>query len=168
MARFSARPTMPPRPISASFLDSLAVRYLSAAALASASGSGLSCGKMTSGPGRSSAPSRLVRAPRLATVAMQRINLSFISPARTAVHSYFGGRARGGAAADRLVPSGDGGGAARAVLPRALRALRPRPRAHPGHGARAARRLRRPLLRVPREPDRVARGGQGEEGHDQL
>src|SRR5207249_3166434 len=92
MARFSARPTMPPRPISASFLDSLAVRYLSAAALASASGSGLSCGKMMSGPGRSSAPSRLVRAPRLATVAMQRINLSLMSPARTAVHSYFGRR----------------------------------------------------------------------------
>src|SRR5207302_1080143 len=71
------------------------------------------------------------------------------------------------AAASRLVPSSHGGGDAGAVLPRALRPLRARARARPRHGARTARRLGRPLLRVPRQPDRVARGGRGEEGHAQ-
>src|SRR5213594_1056237 len=90
-----------------------------------------------------------------------------MSPGPPAVHRPLGGRPRDGAAVSRLVPSSHGGGEAGAVLPRALRPLRPRARARPRHGARTARRLGRPLLRVPREPDRVARGGRGEEGHAQ-
>ena len=49
-----------------------ATRYLSAAALASASGSGLSCGRMTSGPGRSSTCSRFASTPRLGGDAIGR------------------------------------------------------------------------------------------------
>src|SRR6266516_2641327 len=90
-----------------------------------------------------------------------------MSPGPPAVHRPLGGRPRDGAAASRLVPSSHGGGEAGAVLPRALRPLRARARARPRDGARTARRLGRPLLRVPREPDRVARGGRGEEGHAQ-
>src|SRR5213078_62167 len=90
-----------------------------------------------------------------------------MSPGPPAVHRPLGGPPRDGVAASRLVPSSHGGGEAGAVLPRALRPLRPRARARPRHGARTARRLGRPLLRVPRQPDRVARGGRGEEGHAQ-
>src|SRR5882724_14253 len=65
MARFSARPTIPPSAMCASFRSSLLTIYLSAAALASASGSGLSCGRMTSGPGPSKTSSRVASVPRL-------------------------------------------------------------------------------------------------------
>src|SRR5712692_1963414 len=70
MARFSARPTIPPSAMCASFLRSVVTMCFRAAALASASGSGLSWGRMTSGPGRSRACSRLVRTPRLLAIAI--------------------------------------------------------------------------------------------------
>src|SRR5262245_19889970 len=63
---------MPPRAICASFFRSEATTYLMAAALASASGSGWSCGRMTMGPLPSKTWSRAVRAPRLEPCAMQR------------------------------------------------------------------------------------------------
>src|SRR5438094_715598 len=90
-----------------------------------------------------------------------------LSSGAPAVHRPFGGCPSDGAPPNRLLAWRDGGGEAGAVLPRALRPLRRRARARPRHGARTARRLGRPLLRVPREPDRVARGGRGEEGHAQ-
>ena len=55
-----------------------------AAALASASGSGLSCGRMTRGPARSRTCSRLDSAPRLLAVAMRQP--SFMAPGVPCVH----------------------------------------------------------------------------------
>src|SRR5581483_9255867 len=86
MARFSARPTMPPRAMCASFLSRVQTRYLSAAALASASGSGLSCGRMTSGPGPSRTGSSAARTPRAGVVAIVGLSSELCRGPRGAVH----------------------------------------------------------------------------------
>src|SRR5262245_13013769 len=92
IARFSALPTMPPRAIEDSRLASWRNRYASVAALARASGSGLSCGRITIGADRAIACSRAGNIARLFPACPMRgvFGPMIIAVARELVHARTG------------------------------------------------------------------------------
>src|SRR5262249_13672908 len=159
MARFSARPTMPPRAVWAGFSRSEPAMNLSAAALAIESGSGLSCGRITSGPGRSRVCSRLAITPRLGGDA---IGWPEVWPGAPYVSI------PGDEALARADPSAsvyvNGARPSRSIRPRALRPDRARARERARDCARAARRLGRLLLRAGQRANGVPRGRRRQEG----